>query len=799
LNDSNIQTNILMYTEDDISEGAMANMNIQSSAEATGPETEDTSPDVEMLMDQETATHPNPAASETPLFVVDTEGDPSLAVGWKSSGKRPLRRDTSPTPSDSSEEVVLFHGRQQPTTAKQPTQHTRLNGNVDSTEKTAPSPRPTAQQTATSPVPASIDTPITNKAPEPVQNRTPHITDDLLRALERSTPQPSPQPSGSAATAAMGWATRQSKLDMEVEHNATWAPAPAIPYWRKGRARPDLDPSADKIMASQTTSRSAGEVAFAEPEPDAAQTIAALQADWKAVQREKQQAKPSQAPDEIKLDSRSPMSKRRGKRGRKKDNRSLRDPFVEDEDDDDDDGEAAYDDYMANLAAQLEGEEIDVKKLASQTTLLGESSLFVDGEEVADDQVLKSHLKLMADDDDDSCSSSGFSGVIGQDLSELSSSDLEDELDYTEREQWEDEEDLRERRRERMTDEQIARMFAKQQEFGYHGDDLIIDDGEHSGEAEGVGDVASARAVLANMTNFTSSANGTRRRTRRSGGNDNFPDASMLADTVEQYGENGFDIMDLDRPSLRPTKKGRKGRLPPEMEALSDDELRENLRGTWDNDRQKKSAKKAEREELRAAGWLSGSGKKGKQDLSVKYGFGISMEQVHTELRVFLLNENQQSRPFPPMDKKDRKVLHEVATVLNLKSKSIGSGKDRYSTVYKTDRTPNVPGVIDRMLGLSMDGQFSRDARLGRRMAKKNAKMGAGKGFGQKGGTGPATVRNGEIVGANAPELGRGNFGHKLMEKMGWSQGMALGREGEGRLLPVEQVIRLGTTGLGGS
>ena len=59
-------------------------------------------------------------------------------------------------------------------------------------------------------------------------------------------------------------------------------------------------------------------------------------------------------------------------------------------------------------------------------------------------------------------------------------------------------------------------------------------------------------------------------------------------------------------------------------------------------------------------------------------------------------------------------------------------------------------------------------------------------------------MKNGEIVGAGAAEIGQDNFGHKLMEKMGWSKGMALGKEGEGRLIPVEQVVRIGTTGLGG-
>ena len=53
------------------------------------------------------------------------------------------------------------------------------------------------------------------------------------------------------------------------------------------------------------------------------------------------------------------------------------------------------------------------------------------------------------------------------------------------------------------------------------------------------------------------------------------------------------------------------------------------------------------------------------------------------------------------------------------------------------------------------------------------------------------------VVGGGAAELGRDNFGHRLMEKMGWSKGQALGKEGEGMLTPVAQVMRTGRSGLG--
>ena len=46
----------------------------------------------------------------------------------------------------------------------------------------------------------------------------------------------------------------------------------------------------------------------------------------------------------------------------------------------------------------------------------------------------------------------------------------------------------------------------------------------------------------------------------------------------------------------------------------------------------------------------------------------------------------------------------------------------------------------------------------------------------KKGGiNGRSDVLDGEIVGAAAPELGIENRGRSMLEKMGWSKGMALG------------------------
>lgn len=58
--------------------------------------------------------------------------------------------------------------------------------------------------------------------------------------------------------------------------------------------------------------------------------------------------------------------------------------------------------------------------------------------------------------------------------------------------------------------------------------------------------------------------------------------------------------------------------------------------------------------------------------------------------------------------------------------------------------------------------------------------------------------REGDIVGASAPELGVENRGRKMLEKMGYVTGMALGLEGrEGIVKPVEAVMKISKAGLG--
>lgn len=83
----------------------------------------------------------------------------------------------------------------------------------------------------------------------------------------------------------------------------------------------------------------------------------------------------------------------------------------------------------------------------------------------------------------------------------------------------------------------------------------------------------------------------------------------------------------------------------------------------------------------------------------------------------------------------------------------------------------------------------------------KATRKGALAGRGRRGGAAGAGIsyRDGEVVGAAAPEIGQENRGRTMLEKMGWSTGTALGalNNNRGLVQPVAQVVKTSRSGLG--
>ncbi|KAI3554785.1 G-patch domain-containing protein [Colletotrichum abscissum] len=251
-----------------------------------------------------------------------------------------------------------------------------------------------------------------------------------------------------------------------------------------------------------------------------------------------------------------------------------------------------------------------------------------------------------------------------------------------------------------------------------------------------------------------------------------------------------FDFMDWSRPALKPKRsKGARGKVP--VFDISDSELEGKMQAAWKNDRLKKAERKKERQAMRSMGLLGKHANP--EDLRVKYPHGMGLEQIADELRTFLLG-TQPSLTLPPMDNHARKVIHELASKFNIKSKSTGSGDQRRPMLHRTFRTAKFADeIFDVAIARVGRKYFPRnDTAVRAAVQRQSARRGGG------GGHAGVAYRDGEVVGGSAPELSQENKGRAMLEKMGWSSGTALGAiNNKGILQPVAHVVKRSKAGLG--
>ena len=137
------------------------------------------------------------------------------------------------------------------------------------------------------------------------------------------------------------------------------------------------------------------------------------------------------------------------------------------------------------------------------------------------------------------------------------------------------------------------------------------------------------------------------------------------------------------------------------------------------------------------------------------------------------------------MDKTRRRFIHELAVAFNLRSKSAGSGERRYPVLKRTARTSHVTDSLYTAV----------EARLARRFRTGAGQLGTDR---SKTSFAAASYRDGDVVGAQAPEIGSENRGRTMLEKMGWSSGTALGAaNNKGILQPVAHTVKNTRLGLG--
>jgi hypothetical protein len=89
-----------------------------------------------------------------------------------------------------------------------------------------------------------------------------------------------------------------------------------------------------------------------------------------------------------------------------------------------------------------------------------------------------------------------------------------------------------------------------------------------------------------------------------------------------------------------------------------------------------------------------------------------------------------------------------------------------------------------------VDEKVVQETRVLKRTEARNGKSRAGKSS--------LVLREGDIVGQHAAEIGVENKGRAMLEKMGWSKGMSLGTsETKGIVVPLMHVVKKTKAGLG--
>ncbi|KAI0875352.1 hypothetical protein GGS24DRAFT_499954 [Hypoxylon argillaceum] len=346
-----------------------------------------------------------------------------------------------------------------------------------------------------------------------------------------------------------------------------------------------------------------------------------------------------------------------------------------------------------------------------------------------------------------------------------------DELD-----EEDDEEDVDDEERHlESEDERLAHYIAKQEQLCLGDDDVLLFDDADPDDGW----------IAATSIPRRKKKGGAKKSSIFQGGSQ-FPSATRMAEAFDE-----LDLMDMQNSRLQRSKKG------PISFGLSDSELEGALNVAIKKDRLKKADKKKGREELRSQGLLGKNANP--HDLRVKYRGGMSLDDLADEIEAFILS-TQEQLILPPFDKGARKIVHTIANTFNIKSKSAGAGTSRYPVLHRSKTTlPYSETLFEQAFSrvrrtwfprVDVDEKVVQQARSLKRTEARAGKSRTGKLS--------LVLREGDIVGQHASEIGVENKGRAMLEKMGWSKGMSLGTiETKGIIVPLTHVIKKTKAGLG--
>lgn len=274
--------------------------------------------------------------------------------------------------------------------------------------------------------------------------------------------------------------------------------------------------------------------------------------------------------------------------------------------------------------------------------------------------------------------------------------------------------------------------------------------------------------------------------------------SSSLEEDIEEEGDDDLDTMlhyaktsqknsydfDISNTSLKTVGKGRHKTLDLEAYIL-DDDIRESLHEQYQSRRMSKALRKKEKAEARTEEALRTN------DLLVKYPYSLHIRDIKNEFDSFIHDASRGSMSFPPLDPHGNKTLIKMASLYNLSSLRCGRPPKQYIKVSKNKRTFSYFVDYERVKSvLRQRPVFNRtDQKKPREEKDKERQKNKSKG-------GPH-VKEGDIVGGEAPEIDSNNIGRQLLEKLGWVKGEGLGTHGnKGISEPLLAKVKKSKTGL---
>ncbi|CAK9436278.1 uncharacterized protein LODBEIA_P08360 [Lodderomyces beijingensis] len=181
-------------------------------------------------------------------------------------------------------------------------------------------------------------------------------------------------------------------------------------------------------------------------------------------------------------------------------------------------------------------------------------------------------------------------------------------------------------------------------------------------------------------------------------------------------------------------------------------------------------------------------------DILIKYPFKMSIKEIKSEFVDLLKDESRQTLSFPSFDTHAHHTIKKLAQCYNMQVIRCGPrGQRPYLKICKSKHTfknhPNYDGVAAILRGRPI---FHRiDAKPTKDPAHKTKTL---KDRGNR--DSKARFKEGDIVGAEAPEIGVNNLGRQMLERLGWSRGMGLGVTGRGINEPIVAKVKMSKTGI---